>query len=85
MFGEAVMSVEWPLPGGARLHLIANLSASGATVDAMPMGRCLFAEPVGVGSGERPADRHGATHLPPWSVHWLLHEGAAHGQGDTRV
>lgn len=60
----SALRVEWPLAGGARLHLAANPSAEPATdLEWTVPGKPLFA---------RPRDLPGATitRLPPWSVFW---------------
>ena len=62
---RGVLIVEWPLAGGARLHLAANFGDAPLEALAPPVGRVLHTE------GEA-----GHNRLGPWSGIWTL-EGPA--------
>lgn len=62
--GGRTLSARWRLGDGARLCLLANLSAEPAGCPELPQGRMLFAVPGAMDAGR----------LPPWSVVWVLGE-----------
>lgn len=72
--GPQALQVGWSLGDGSRLTLLANLGAHESGAIVPPSGRPLFTsaslDAAALGSA-RPL------RLPPWSVVWLLQEGAA--------
>ncbi|WP_119459238.1 malto-oligosyltrehalose trehalohydrolase [Rhodospirillaceae bacterium SYSU D60014] len=75
-FGDRGLLVEWRLGDKARLGLVANMGAEGASAPPRsPPGRLLFAtdeqDPAGVAKGG----------LPPWSVAWFLADDQVRAAG----
>lgn len=62
-----VLTVQWPLSAGARLHLLANLGPAAVRRQAPPAGHLLFA--TSGADGETP---HSGADLRPWAVEWSL-------------
>ncbi|TVR83072.1 MAG: malto-oligosyltrehalose trehalohydrolase [Rhodospirillales bacterium] len=66
---DAAFQVAWPLAGGARLTLVANLSPAEAPgPEEAPPGRLLYANTAGAGEA-------GLHRLPPWAVAWFIDDG----------
>jgi maltooligosyltrehalose trehalohydrolase len=59
---SGLLAVSWPLGGGRRLHLLAQLADRPARAGALPPGEVIYASPTGAESTLR----------PPWSVRVTL-------------
>ena len=63
LHGDRLLTATWPLAGGARLQLVANLAPRSAAAPARPAGVLLAAT-------HEAASAHAA--WPPWLVGWFL-------------